>query len=222
MKTFIKNGLPILLLLTAIVLIGSSCGGDEPCTTQTWYLDADGDGYGNDEFTIEACDAKDGYIAQNGDCDDNNAAVNPGAEEICNGIDDNCNGEIDEDLNCVIFYRDNDNDGFGDSNNTMQGSGTPPEGWVLWAGDCDDTDDLVNVLADEIMGNGIDDNCDGDTDSGVRYIDADGDGYGSENESAADGVFNKLDCDDDNADVHPYTLEIVGDGVDNDCDGDVQ
>ena len=220
MKTLLKKTLPVLLLITAIGFIGSSCGGnDTPCTKQTYYMDADGDGYGTDEFTIEECEPKDGYVAQNGDCDDSNAAINPGATEICDGIDNNCDGTIDENLDCTTFYRDNDGDNFGDPNNTMVGSGTPPEGWLLWAGDCDDNNDLVNVLADEIMNNETDDNCDGDTDSGVRYIDADGDGYGSQNESAANGVFNNLDCDDTNAAIHPYQAEIVGNGIDDNCDG---
>lgn len=97
MKTF-KNILPILLLITAIGFIGSSCGSDTTpaCETQTWYLDADGDGYGTDDYTIEACETKNGYIAQNGDCDDTDPAVNPGATEVTgNGIDDDCDGVIE-------------------------------------------------------------------------------------------------------------------------------
>jgi len=220
MKTFLKNILPVILLLTAVAIIGSSCGPeDTPCTKQTYYLDADGDGYGTDDYTIEECEPKDGYIAQNGDCDDSNAAIHLGATEICNGIDDNCDGNIDEGLDCITFYSDNDGDGFGDENNTMIGSGTPPEGWVLWTGDCDDTNAQINVLVDEISGNGIDDNCNGIIDEVTRYIDADGDGYGSQQQAAGPGVFNNLDCDDTNASVHPYQAEIVGNSIDDNCNG---
>jgi len=220
MKTLLKKTLPVILLITAIGFIGASCGGnDTPCTKQTYYMDADGDGYGTDEYTIEECEPKEGYVAQNGDCDDSNAAVNPGATEICDGIDNNCDGDTDEDVT-VTFYRDNDGDNFGDPNNTMQGCGIPPEGWVLWAGDCNDNNVEVNILAQEVMGNGMDDNCNGLEDAAdVRYIDADGDGYGSQDEAAGPGVFNNLDCDDTNANIHPYQAEIVGNGIDDNCDG---
>ena len=82
-----------------------------------------------------------GYVANNGDCDDTNAAVNPGATEICNGIDDNCDGEIDEGF---------DADG---------------DGYTTCGGDCDDGDPAVNPGAMEIC-NDIDDNCDGNIDEG--------------------------------------------------------
>ncbi|HRI21375.1 MAG TPA: Calx-beta domain-containing protein, partial [Panacibacter sp.] len=69
---------------------------------KTWYLDADNDGYFADSINAY-CKPGDGYnttSAQGGDCNDNNASVHPGATEICgNGIDDNCDGQIDE--NCT-------------------------------------------------------------------------------------------------------------------------
>jgi iduronate 2-sulfatase len=63
---------------------------------QTFYADNDGDGYGNPLTSIQACSVPAGFVADNRDCSDNNAAVHPNAVEICNGIDDNCNGETDE------------------------------------------------------------------------------------------------------------------------------
>lgn len=235
-KQIFKTGIPLLLLALVTLLIGPSCGDDVPCITSIWYYDNDGDGFGDPGKNTEACNAPQGYVSDNTDCNDSNDMVYPDATEFCDGLDNNCDGEIDNNTtNCegettcvdgvcvtaTTFYRDNDNDGFGDTDTTMQGSGTPPEGWVTNDVDCDDTNDLVNVLADEIMNNGIDDNCNGLIDAeDIRYIDNDGDGYGSGNEAAANGVFNRLDCNDDNAEIHPYRLDI-SDGIDNDCDGDI-
>ena len=64
---------------------------------QTWYADSDGDGFGDDNDTIEDCDQPAGYIAIGGDCDDSNSAVNPNAVEICDGIDNDCDSLIDSD-----------------------------------------------------------------------------------------------------------------------------
>lgn len=81
-----------------------------------YYKDSDGDGYGTDESKC-LCVSEGVFRAlENGDCNDNNPKVHPEAKEICNEIDDNCNGEIDEGenvANCRPFYRDADNDGFG-------------------------------------------------------------------------------------------------------------
>jgi len=70
-------------------------------SSTTYYRDLDGDGYGNSSSgTIEACGKTAGYVSNNSDCNDNNAAVYPGAAEVCgNGIDDDCNGQVDE--NCT-------------------------------------------------------------------------------------------------------------------------
>ncbi|MFH0869253.1 MAG: MopE-related protein [archaeon] len=73
----------------------SDCDAADICGT-TFYLDYDSDGYGNATKTIHAVNAPQGYVSTSGDCNDGNAAVHPGATEICNGLDDNCNGPVDE------------------------------------------------------------------------------------------------------------------------------
>jgi len=83
-----------------------TCNGiDDDCNSvidngvkTTFYRDADSDGYGNPTVKIQACSAPSGYVASKTDCNDANAAIHPGAAEVCNGIDDNCNGLIDDGL----------------------------------------------------------------------------------------------------------------------------
>ena len=111
------------------------------------FADADGDGYTSDV-----------------DCNDADAAINPGATEICNGMDDNCNGDIDEGAGAT-WYADADGDTYGDAASTTVACDMP-EGYVADATDCNDADAAVNPGATEVC-NGIDDNCDGNIDEGI-------------------------------------------------------
>jgi uncharacterized repeat protein (TIGR03803 family) len=82
---------------------------DAAITAHTYYRDADGDGYGIMTVTMRACTAPPGYVAQSGDCDDANVLVHPGAIEICNnGLDDNCDGRVDEACNTLPALSIND------------------------------------------------------------------------------------------------------------------
>ncbi|MEZ5055475.1 MAG: MopE-related protein [Saprospiraceae bacterium] len=108
----------------------------------------------------------DGYLSDV-DCDDNNPNVNPGAQEICNNIDDNCNGQIDEGL-LITYFLDADGDGFGDINNSMDACSLP-SGYTTDNTDCDDTNPQINPDATEIPDNGIDENCDGVDGNGGSY-----------------------------------------------------
>ena len=110
----------------------------------------------------------DGWSAED-DCDDNDAAVNPGAEESCNGLDDDCDGEIDEGVT-ETWYADADQDGYGDENATVElCSEDPLSDYVPTAGDCDDTDMSVYPGASETTAeecaDKVDNDCDGAVDS---------------------------------------------------------
>ncbi len=221
-KILLNIGIPLTLLITATFIIGSACTGNEDEYRYNWWPDTDQDGFGNSfENPVMATNnnAPANHVRDNSDCDDSNANIYPDAPELAdNLIDEDCNGKIS-----ITFYADKDEDGFGDPNSPTvieidNYNSDAPNGYSWFAGDCNDDNFAINPLADEVAGNGIDDNCDGETDLVERYIDADGDGYGSQNFAAAQGVTNNLDCDDSDAEIHPYTKEVA-DGVDNDCDG---
>ncbi|MBK7965340.1 MAG: putative metal-binding motif-containing protein [Bacteroidetes bacterium] len=206
-------------------LIDDDCDGliDEGVLL-TFYADVDGDGFGDASSTTQACSAPVGYVADNTDCDDNNAAVNPSATEVCNGIDDDCNGLSDDGLVFLDYYVDADGDGFGAGVATS--SCNPIVGSVLVDGDCDDNNAAVNPSATEIC-NGIDDDCNGLSDDGLvfldYYVDADGDGFGAGAATSScspivGSVLVDGDCDDNNAAVNPGATEICN-GIDDDCNG---
>ena len=142
------------------------------CTATTFYADLDRDGVGSKVWgTLLGCagDAPPtGYAATDGDCDENDEMVHPGATEVCNLKDDNCNGQIDEGAPPVVMWPDGDGDGY----YTYQ-LGTPKmgcgnlAGYAARGGDCDDRDAAVHPGATEIC-NLKDDNCDGQIDEGVR------------------------------------------------------
>lgn len=224
MKRIINIGISLTLLITAIFIIGPACSGGLTVTWVYLYEDVDGDGYGageavafNDDDTIPI-----NFIEDNTDCDDSNADVYPGATEIPNNlIDEDCNGQI-----AITFYVDQDEDGFGNPNSSNvieidSYDSDAPNGYSWVAGDCNDDNAFINPKADEIPENGIDDNCDGEVDVFERYVDSDGDGYGSSILAAAEGVMNNFDCDDSNTEIHPFTKEILDNGIDDDCDNAV-
>tara|TARA_Y100000310_G_scaffold280284_1_gene299895 strand:+ start:274 stop:2385 length:2112 start_codon:yes stop_codon:yes gene_type:complete len=134
---------------------------EEAVDAPTWYRDYDADNYGNPNAYITSCDQPEGYLEDNTDCEDDNFNVNPGVEEICNGIDDNCDDIIDEDG--LDFYLDRDGDGYGDPA-TKINSCEELSGYILNGEDCDDTDYDVNPAAEEVCNDYIDNDCDGTID----------------------------------------------------------
>jgi hypothetical protein len=167
--------------------VDDDCDGridEDAIDTTTVYLDLDEDGYGRSNYPVEACDPSSGTVPfysyydvlavsvsiVAGDCDDDDANVHPGVAELCNGIDDDCDGRIDDEDDdillddLVVWYVDFDRDGYGQSTNWVQTCDRPAGNvWALDPGDCDDDDDLVHPDATELC-NGIDDDCDGDVD----------------------------------------------------------
>ena len=152
------------------------------CTPTTWYRDADGDGWGTTSLTQQSCTQPSGYIAQAGDCSDFNAAVNPGASEICDNVDSNCNGMGDEPPG-TVWYWDSDGDGWG-TNNWLQDCFPVSNYRVTQSGDCNDSYTWINPNASEICGNGLDENCNNQVDENCPWC---GDGICNGTEECMEG-----------------------------------
>lgn len=192
---------------------------DDNCNTvvdegvqDTFYADADADTFGDAAVSALACSAPAGFVIDNTDCDDTTASTFPGAVEACNGVDDSCDGQVDEGV-MLSFFRDADGDLFGTSAQTMAAC-TVPAGFAAIDGDCDDSNATINPNAAETC-NGLDDNCNITVDEGVTstfFADSDGDLYGDrlttqEACSVPAGYStDNTDCDDTNAAINPETL----------------
>lgn len=124
----------------------------------TWYKDTDGDGFGTSSVTTVACAKPTGYASTSTDCNDNNKDIYPGATEICDGADNNCNGQTDEGVTSTTYYKDGDGDGYGDKNVTTT-TCIKPTGYVTNSTDCNDANATINPGATELC-NGVDDDCD--------------------------------------------------------------
>lgn len=203
---------------------------DDPVDGIAVYVDADLDGFGDPNAPTTACSVTAGFVANDADCDDTTSAVAPGAEEHCDGVDEDCDTILDNNpVDALSWYNDSDGDGYGDTTETRAACEQPTD-FVADNSDCDDGTSSINPAASEICGGG-DENCDGavdeDTasDAALWYADADGDGYGTGTARAscdkpADMVGDSGDCDDGDDTVSPAGVEACG-GGDEDCDGTV-
>lgn len=143
------------------------------CTGKKFYLDGDSDGIGREDFSMLGCaDAPPlAYVEPMGDCDDYRKTTFPGAKELCNMIDDNCDGRVDEEAVPVELWPDADGDGYYDAR--TEKTGEPKIGcaglknWAAEPGDCQPTNKAVNPGVEEVCNN-LDDDCDGDVDERVR------------------------------------------------------
>lgn len=149
--------------------IDDNCNGtiDEDAIFLIWFEDADADGFGDLFSDSVSCDELSGFVFDATDCDDLVFGINPGADEICNMLDENCNNLIDEDLIYSTYYIDADGDDFGnfaiDSVACLS-----PFGFVDNNNDCDDTNPDIFPGATELL-NGLDDNCDQIADEGLGF-----------------------------------------------------
>jgi len=248
---------------------------DDAADAITFYVDADGDGFGDEATVVTACAAPVGFSASGGDCDDTDPAFHPGAgesdctdpldyncdgsvgwadgdsdgfaacedcddadagvndnaTEICDTVDNDCDGLVDSHdpdvADASTWYGDADGDGHGGTQ-FQAAACEAPAGYVASADDCDDLDATSYPGGTEVC-DSADNNCDGAVDEGVEftwYADGDGDGYGDATTTSSACTqppgysANGDDCDDTSASTSPAGLEVC-DLADNDCDGTV-
>jgi hypothetical protein len=203
-----------------------------------FYPDADGDGFGTGPGAWQ-CDAAEGQVDRDGDCNDARADMHPGAIEVCDDFDadEDCDGLADDADEApegrTTWFIDADADGVGDASTAFLACDAGAMA-VAVPGDCNDTDASISPLAAEWCDPAdIDEDCDGladDADPSVsgrlaRYADADADGFGAAEVALTcepvPGTSEAAgDCDDTRADVHPSAVEVCDAAdVDEDCNG---
>jgi hypothetical protein len=191
--------------------------------TLSLYADADGDGFGDVAAPQEVCELVSGLASNADDCDDSTANANPLATEVCDQMDNDCDGSVDEEVG-TIYPIDLDGDGWGDAATTQEACAVPT-GYAEASGDCDDTNAQVFPTAQEWC-NTLDDDCDGEVDeadsgdASTWYADADADTYGDPAvaatgcEAPVGFVANAEDCDDSNFEINPNTVWYDDDDAD--------
>jgi hypothetical protein len=197
-----------------------------------WYRDRDRDGAGDPEALLVACEQPAGYTDNAWDCDDGDPELSPEAVEVCDELDNDCDGDVDDEDSGVdgpVVYRDADGDGYGDGDSSTT-TCSRISGYVSNDEDCDDTDYFVSPDALEDCSTLMDDDCDGSyNDAGsigceVWFRDADGDDVPGTGlcicyPTSTYWSRDPQDCDDTDPTVSPDEREVCGNGVDEDCSG---
>ena len=215
--------------------LDDDCNGqqDEGLTYYTYYEDADSDGYGISDNILILCYSvtPTGFATIEGDCNDATNIVNPGLAESCDNIDNDCNDLVD-DMPFFNYYYDNDADNYGSFLSAINTCETePPTGYAAVNTDCNDADSAINPGVTETCDD-IDNNCNTLVDDELPlftfFADTDLDGYGDSTSTLVSchlAIPNGYvatpvgDCNDDDADINPSVIDIIGDGIDNNCNG---
>ena len=164
--------------------VADDCDDEDPAINPdtVWYYDGDEDTYGDPDVSLVQCETPNGYVLNADDCDDSSDLASPVGVEVCDGLDNDCDGntdDADDDTDATTmttWYLDSDTDGYGTEDTSLVQC-DQPSGYVDNADDCDDDKTEVNPDAEEVGGNGIDDNCDGGGPEFMSgdYTDADAD-----------------------------------------------
>ncbi len=198
-------------------LIDNDCNGTvDEGVTMNGFVDDDRDLHGDPARPMTSCAFSPGFSPLGDDCNDHDIRANGGQHEVCDGIDNDCDGQVDEDPRPATWYADTDGDGFGSASSGTVVSCDPVPGHVLLGSDCDDSRRDVGPAASEIC-DGRDNDCNGVADF---MVGPNGDFEDDDGDRAPDGrcPVTGTDCDDTNPATYAGAPEIC-DLRDNDCNG---
>jgi hypothetical protein len=189
-----------------------------------FYCDDDSDGYidstSDGGYTENGCKPAGCQTEAGIDCDDTNGGIKPGAVEICDGMDNNCDGLIDDNDPGItgqsIWYADTDTDNYGDANTSLLAC-SQPDGYLSDNSDCNDSDSAISPGAVEIC-DGIDNDCSAGTGDGSGEGWYGGSCDGADADLCQEGIYECISGTQSCSDLTGDKGEVCSDGIDNDCD----